>query len=322
MLHPRFSTTLVGHHKPFQRLYDLYQQGVLAPCWVVNGQRGIGKATFAYQFVQKILVTSCPNPSGLSETVVSQQVKVGSYPNLCVAEKPMTEGQEGAEIPLSEAKKILNFLAQSPAIPGWRAVIIDAADELNRSAANCLLKIIEEPPPQTLILLISHSWGQVLPTLRSRCQRLDLYPLTGTDMAEFYGPQHFRDENLFKASQGSLRYYQDLIKAGGQEFLSSLQAMINLARLGQWVQVQKFCQDISKLPERFECVLWLMPYLVYQQALQGQTHEQKHWLSVWQSLTKFLQAAKDSHLDKNQVLLSCFLLIENPSEHATTFAKL
>ena len=322
LFHPRLTEKLVGHEAAWDFLYRLYEQGKVSPCWILNGPRGIGKATFAYQFARRILVQNTQNPLGLQDPLVARQIKANSYPNLWVLEKPIEEGEEAQEIPLSQAKKILDFLGQTPRIPGWRVVIIDAADELNRSAGNCLLKILEEPPAQTLIFLISHAWGQVLATLRSRCQRYDLYPLEKQDLVSFYHNQEEIKDPLFQISQGSIGRYQQLLQAGGEEFLNSLKSMITLARRGQWVHLQKFCQDIAKIPEKFETLLWVLPFLVYRYTLSCSLDVQEEWLLIWQKLTHFLVAAKDRHLDKNQLLLGCFLVIENPYDHVGSLSEL
>ena len=300
---------LIGHKQPFQRLLSLYEQQTLSPCWLLNGQQGIGKATFAQILAQRVLEKNSINPDGLSSGLVQRQTQIGSYPNLLTIRKPLVEEEKTHEIPLSEAKKVINFLTHSAIIPGWRVVIVDAANELNRSASNCLLKIIEEPPPKTLILLICHAWGQVLPTLRSRCQRLDFSPLT---IEEVKDKDLAVDGDLFNVCQGSLGYYQQLIKADGHKFLKNLQTMIQAARQGQWIHLQKFCQDIAKLPNHFECLLWLLPYLIYKESVNSKSEDQLHWLTVAQKLNHLLDQAKTSYLDKTHLLLNCFLLIENP----------
>ncbi|RZI46915.1 hypothetical protein [Candidatus Finniella inopinata] len=305
MNHSSSKSELIGHEKAFQSLLNLYQQQTLSPCWLLNGQQGIGKATFALAFARHVLAKNTVNPDGLSPDLVQRQIQAGSYPNLLIIQKPITDGEEAGEIPLSEAKRVLNFLAHSAIIPGWRVVIVDAANELNRSASNCLLKIVEEPPPKTVILLVCHAWGQVLPTLRSRCQRLDFSPLTTDDVKDLS-----IDNDLFAVCQGSLGYYQQLVNAGGVEFLRTVTTIIQAARQGQWIQLQKFCQDTGKLPNRFECLLWLLPNLIYQKTIETKSPD---WLTVAQKLNAFLEQAKTSHLDKTQFLVNCFLLIENPN---------
>jgi DNA polymerase III gamma/tau subunit len=89
---------LVGHQDALKKLRSLYTAGNLAPCWLLVGQRGIGKGAFAYQFAKEILTSNPQNPTGLPENIVSRQIKVGSYPNLLVIEKALNK--EGEELSL------------------------------------------------------------------------------------------------------------------------------------------------------------------------------------------------------------------------------
>ena len=311
-LSPGAGEKLVGHQDPLEKLRALYTAGNLAPCWLLVGQRGIGKGAFAYQFAKEILTSNPQNPAGLPENIVSRQIKVGSYPNLLVIEKALNkEGEVANEISVDEARKVLDFLHQSPAIPGWRVVIVDAVDELNRAAANSLLKILEEPPQKTLLLLVCHSLGQVLPTIRSRCQQLNFSPLTIDDLNQIATEPV--SEELFAYVKGSLGLYDSLSEAGGVTFIRTLTQIIDSARKGQMNPVQRFCEEVSKDPKRYSCFLWLIEQWVYKTTLRTNSEERAHWVFVWEKLTAFLKDAKKTHLDKTQIMLSCFLIVENPN---------
>src|SRR5208337_102053 len=82
------------------------------------------------------------------------------------------------EIRVEDARSALQVFQMSAAFGGWRVCIVDCAEDLNRSSANVLLKMIEEPPQRSLILIVSHRPGRVLPTIRSRCRRIKLDPLS------------------------------------------------------------------------------------------------------------------------------------------------
>lgn len=306
------SENMVGHSDPLEKLRGLYATGNLAPCWLLVGQRGIGKATFAYQFAKEVLITNPQNPTGLSENIVSRQIKAGSYPNLLVIERSFNkDGELANEISVDEARRVLDFLHQSAAIPGWRVVIVDAVDELNRAAANSLLKILEEPPQKTLFLLVCHTLGQVLPTIRSRCQQLNFSPLTFSDLNK--ASEEPLSEELASYVKGSLGLYHSLTDAGGADFINRLTQTINAARNGHMAAVQRFCEEVSKDPKRYSCFLWLIEQWLYRATIKASGEEQAYWSQVWERLTAFLRGAKSTHLDKNQVLLSCFLIIENPN---------
>src|SRR5690606_7660511 len=86
-------------------------------------------------------------------------------------------GKETREIVVAHVRRAIDFLLMTPAEGGWRIVIVDHAEEMNASAANALLKILEEPHARTLLLIVAHAPGRLLPTIRSRCRRLDMPPL-------------------------------------------------------------------------------------------------------------------------------------------------
>ncbi|MCX7337879.1 MAG: AAA family ATPase [Alphaproteobacteria bacterium] len=303
--------TVFGHAGAMTTIKSLYDQGNLAPCWIVWGQRGIGKSTLAYQLAREILSANPQNPNGLSPEIVGRQIANGAYPNLFVLTRGNNkDGDLNTVISVEDSRKVIDFLRQSPSIPGWRVVIIDAVDDLTRQAANALLKILEEPPQKALILLICHSLGQALPTIRSRCQKLLCQPLTAADFLDWC-PDF--DEGLFPLVRGSIGLYQSLQAAGGGIFVQQLDEMAMAARSNNFPKAQKWCETVAKNPSQYDCFLWLIEQWAYQKILNSTDTEQSHWLGVWQAVTSFLKDARSTHLDKTHVLITCFLMIENPT---------
>src|SRR5262249_4560580 len=113
------------------------------------------------------------------DEAAAHRIAAGSHADLLVVEQEYDEKKEeyAREIPVAQAREISQFLALTPGEGRWRVVIVDAADALNANAANAILKILEEPPPQAVLLLVSHNPGRLLPTIRSRCRMLRLKPL-------------------------------------------------------------------------------------------------------------------------------------------------
>ena len=120
--------------------------------------------------------------SGLAvppESGVFRRVAAGGHADLLTVERaydPRRKRLRG-EIVVDDAREIGAFLRLTPAEGGWRVVIVDGADEMNRNAANSLLKVLEEPPRRALLILVAHSAGRLLPTIRSRCRHVALSPL-------------------------------------------------------------------------------------------------------------------------------------------------
>jgi DNA polymerase-3 subunit delta' len=196
--HPRANPDLVGHGAAEARLRDSFARGRLAHAWLIAGPRGIGKATLAYRFARYVLARGKPvaaaepslfGPPAMKTAEeglyldpahpVFRRVAYGGHADFLAVEPGFDEkkGVRRAEIVVEDVRGVGAFLALTPAEGGWRVVVVDSADDLNRNAANALLKVLEEPPARALLMLVSHNPGALMPTIRSRCQRLALAPL-------------------------------------------------------------------------------------------------------------------------------------------------
>ena len=103
----------------------------------------------------------------------------GAHPGLLVLKRgvnPKT-GKLMTVLSVDEIRRLAGFFGMTSGAGGWRVAIVDTADDMNDNAANALLKMLEEPPGRAMLLLLSNTPGRLLPTIRSRCQRLDLRPL-------------------------------------------------------------------------------------------------------------------------------------------------
>jgi DNA polymerase-3 subunit delta' len=191
--HPRETTVLFGHAPAEQALLDAYRTGRIPHAWLIGGPSGIGKATLAYRMARFVLA----HRDGTTETVrtarslavdeshpVTRQVAGQAHSDLLVLER--TESDSGTlrtAIVVEQMERTVSFFGSTAGAGGWRVCIVDAADELHPASANKLLKVLEEPPPRSLFLLVSHAPGRLLATIRSRCCRLDLRSLAESDVA-------------------------------------------------------------------------------------------------------------------------------------------
>jgi DNA polymerase III subunit delta' len=158
--------------------------GRLHHAWLLNGPRGIGKATLAWR-IARAVIADAPGLEMDPEHPVFRRCAALSEPRLALVRRGVnpTTGRLRTEITVEEVRRLRDFLQMSAADGGWRAVIVDAAEEMNASAANALLKLLEEPPARVIFLMVSHQPGALLPTIRSRCQTLRLGPLSAPDLA-------------------------------------------------------------------------------------------------------------------------------------------
>lgn len=175
---PRCATALYGHEEAQQQLLHDMSGGRMAHGWIFSGGEGIGKATLAYRFARALLAGKHDLDMAPDDPVF-RRVAAGSHADLLVIEPlydPKKE-EKNQIIPVEQARQIAEFLSLTPGEGKRRVVIIDPADALNHNSANAILKILEEPPPQAVLILISHNVGRLLPTIRSRCRTLKFRPL-------------------------------------------------------------------------------------------------------------------------------------------------
>ncbi len=193
--HPRHAGGLIGHAAAEAEMLNAYRDGRLAHAWLISGAEGVGKATLAWRFARFLLANPDPGAGAVREArdlhvdanhSAARLVEALSHPDLSLVRRAWQPDKKQffTEIRVQDVRSALQVFHMSAAFGGWRACIIDCAEDLNRSGANALLKIIEEPPQRSLILIVSHRLGQVLPTIRSRCRRLKLDPLSEGEVAE------------------------------------------------------------------------------------------------------------------------------------------
>jgi DNA polymerase III subunit delta' len=193
-LHPRETQQLFGHAQAERILLEAYRSGRIPHAWLIGGPRGIGKATLAYRMARFVLAHPDPNSKEVQsahslavdpEQPVARRVAAQAQGDLLVLERTLNErGKLRQDIAVDDVRRTVSFFGSTAGEGGWRIAIVDAVDELNDAGANALLKIVEEPPPRALLLLISHARGLVMPTTRSRCRVLDLRPLASGEVAQ------------------------------------------------------------------------------------------------------------------------------------------
>ena len=192
--HPRLAAALIGHRAAETALLDAYRSEKLAHAWLIGGQEGVGKATLAWRFARFLLVHPDPKspPASAADdlgvdanTPAARQAAALAHPDLAALRRTWNPKSKDffTEIRVEEVRDALHLFQKSAGAGGWRICIVDSAEDLNGAGANALLKMIEEPPPRSLFLIVAHRPGDVLATIRSRCRRLTLEGLAPADVA-------------------------------------------------------------------------------------------------------------------------------------------
>jgi DNA polymerase III subunit delta' len=192
---PRETSAFFGHHEAETALLNAYRSGRIPHAWLIGGAQGIGKATLAYRMARFVLAHRDPSGADVqhAETLnvdssdpVARHVAAGAHGGLLTLERTLNDkGVMRTVITVDQTRETISFFGSTAAVEGWRVCIVDTVDELQHpNAANALLKILEEPPRQSLFLLVSHAPARVLPTILSRCRKLALRPLATADVIQ------------------------------------------------------------------------------------------------------------------------------------------
>lgn len=189
--HPRETFSFVGHEAEEEAFAEGLRGGRMHHAWLLAGPKGLGKATLAYRVARAALGAKRIGPRPLDvdpEDQIARRVSALSHPDLFVLRRGLNErGKPRREIAVDDARDLGHFFSLAPSEGGMRVAIVDAVDDLNRNAANAILKTLEEPPARSILLLVCHAPGAILPTIRSRCRRLALRPLSDEQVRQASG---------------------------------------------------------------------------------------------------------------------------------------
>jgi DNA polymerase-3 subunit delta' len=228
--HPRTRHTLIGHEAAQAEILSAWNKGRFPHAFLIGGPEGVGKATLAYKIARFVLANPKAGARSLdipADHPVARQIAALSHPDFLLLRRIAPEEGKAlpTEIKVEEIRKLVKFFGTTAAAGGYRVCIIDALDDLNKSGANSLLKILEEPPARSLFLLVSHSPGRLLATIRSRCQKISLRPLSVEEVTSAVKNIAGEIEDLpadkiteaAAASGGSVRHALSLLMGQGLE---------------------------------------------------------------------------------------------------------
>jgi DNA polymerase-3 subunit delta' len=241
--HPRETLTLYGHTETELAFLEAYRGARMPHAWLIGGPRGIGKATLAYRMAR--FVFAHPDPSAPAvraaptlalppDNAAVHRVVARGHSDLLALERSINPetGKLRTQIQVDDVRRSVGFFGSTAGEGGWRICIVDSADELNDAGANALLKILEEPPAKSLLLIVSHAPGRLLPTIRSRCRKLALRPLAPADVAHAVADALGRDaaepdiKAASLAADGSVARALDLISGSGLAVREKVNAML------------------------------------------------------------------------------------------------
>jgi DNA polymerase III subunit delta' len=327
---PHERNHLVGHRQTERALLDAYRSERLHHAWILGGPKGTGKATLAFRFAQFVIanpdrfgaeVANAQDLSVSAEHPVVRQIKAGGHPNILHLRRPWDEKGKRfkADLPVDEVRRTVSFFGTTASAKAWRICIVDAADDMNNSSANALLKILEEPPKRCLFLVLSHTPGRLLPTIRSRCRRLDMAPLSVEEiasglreMAADTVPGDADLQEIARTADGSLRSAITLLSgdglaiAKGMRKLAENAAEVDLAAVHALANVVA-ARGQSDNWESFQHIaqLWLHEQVRIQ--LPNGVGQANELVKVWDKTNRAIRDSDALNLDRKQVVLDFFL---------------
>lgn len=302
---------IAGHTSAVEQFRRAWDARALHHAWLLAGPRGVGKAHFARAAALRMLAEAAGPTFDDAELGtpndhrIAKLVDAGSHPDLRWLERMPKEKGEGLarNITVKQVRELGEFLNLTPALSDWRAVVIDSVDDLEREGANALLKMLEEPPPNTVFFLVSHAPGRLLPTIRSRCRRLDLRKLDDDAMTSVLA-------RLLPEATDAER--QRLVEiAGGSVGRALATAELDLAPLeAKAIAILKEGDPLNErrtaladelarkgAADRYRAFLDLLPSLLVREARQLPVQQREAALSAYERVRELTAVAPRLSLD-------------------------
>jgi DNA polymerase III subunit delta' len=280
--------------------------------WLLAGPKGVGKASFARAAMTRVAAEaagpafSAPPLVTPAEHRIAQLIAAGSHPDMRWVERLEKEDGKGLarSITVDQVRELREFMALAPALSPWRVVAFDSADDLERNAANALLKMLEEPPPCTLFLLVSHSPGRLLPTSRSRCRRLNFADLGPGTIAEILRQQLGDGEGgkdrteVIAAARGSAGRALALARHDLLTLQEQVRLLLREGDSGNALR-SRLANELGRkgAAERYAAFLDMLPALVAEEAVRRDGPARARALDAYEQTRALVRVAPRHSLD-------------------------
>lgn len=265
---PALQDRLYGQEAAEQQILTMFNQNRMPHALMLVGPKGVGKATFVYRLVRFLMKQErAENAGGLfgaeepaaahhsldvaADEAVFGKIAAGGHPDFLLVEPPTDPktGRVKNDIPVEAIRRINPFIRKTAAEAAWRIVMVDEADSMNRNAQNALLKILEEPPKNSLILLVCHRTGTLLPTIRSRCAVLKFGTLSEEIVARFTAKTGAADNLndlialMAQGSLGRLSFFED---EAAVQILETLHGLMARWPDMKWTDIHRMAEQAGR----------------------------------------------------------------------------
>jgi len=313
---PRETYNFIGNDRLVDFLVFSEENNRLHHAYLLSGDKGIGKATFAYNFARYLFNNKKNNFSKIDrDNKHCRLIESRSHPDLFVIE--IDKEAKKNKIDVNQIRECIDFFNYTTAVCNYKICIIDSLDDMNLNSANAILKVLEEPPDNSLFLIISQSPKSIIPTIRSRCLELKFERLKN-DLLFDYLKQTMPDievdsiKDVVKISQGSLgralMFFNEEIK-GINETTKNL-----FSNSGN-IDIYEFCERLLKnnnhfIKDFFEFLLFHLESLIKEESLKIINFKNKKLLNYFllrEELQSMILQEKYFNTDKRQIILNLIL---------------
>jgi DNA polymerase-3 subunit delta' len=309
-------TPLYGHDSAVTAFREGLDSGRLHHAWLISGPEGVGKGLFASKAALRVLAhgqrpVDLPGLDVADDHPAAHLVAAGSHPDLMRLERLAKESGAAdlaRSITVDQVRGLQRLFATTSSMSPWRAVVIDSIDDLERGAANALLKNLEEPPPHSLFLLVSHAPQRLLPTIRSRCRHLRLSPLDDDAMTSALrsalpDAAESEIEDLRSAGEGSPGR---AIAFRGLDIAALDRSMRDLAALGDPTNAKRsqlaLTLSLKSAQPRYEAFLARAPSLIAAEARAREGAALAEALRLWERAQSLASSATHLSLEPQSVV--------------------
>ena len=299
------------------KIISSYLKGKTAQSWIIVGPQGIGKHQMVNEIAKSLLGEKAGNLSAglkIIECGLTEEAKKAVQKAILDGKAPDEDDllRKKSEITVEDIRSGIDFLSLKSTLP-CRILVISLADEMNEKAQNTLLKTLEEPYDKSLILLLSENIERLLPTIRSRCQKIFFPALSIKDLIKKIKteyPEVVEADKIASLSEGIPGIAKKIIEANG---LSLCDSFFNLLRPINDIsseEVFSFTEEVAKDPIQLDLIRLFMLRFVADMSKKASVTQGYDWSLFYTYLQNLWRQSDRLYLDKGQILAEMIFAIE------------